>query len=142
MMVGCMGRDSEEARLDAARSVIQGAGGGELDRRPWQQPNEGPDDATLVRFVLWRVMGQVGSASTSELEAGLALIGSARSDLDAVETALVFTARAEGLTWARIAEAMGLRSPQAAQQRFQRTADRPAPSGPASGSRLPGGDRD
>lgn len=134
-----MGLDSEEARLDAARSVIQGAGGGELDRRPWQHPNEGPDDATLVRFVLWRVMGRVGSASTSELEAGLALIGSARSDLDAVETALVFTARAEGLTWARIAEAMGLRSPQAAQQRFQRTAERPAPAGSRLGEPSPRG---
>ncbi len=62
------------------------------------------------------------------MEAGLALVESARSDLDALETALVFTARAEGLTWARVAETMGMRSPQAAQQRYQRTAERPVSS--------------
>lgn len=132
----------EETRLDAARRVIQAAGGGDLDLRPWQHPNEAPDDATLARFVLWRVMGQVGSASLSELEAGLGLIGSARSDLDAVETALVFTARAEGLTWSRIAEAMGLGSPQAAQQRYQRSAERPTPSGSRLEEPAPRGDRD
>ena len=82
----------------------------------------------LLRFALWRVTGQGDDVSVPELEAGLSLIDSARSELDSLETALVFTARAEGLTWARIAEALGLRSPQAAQQRYQRTAERPRPA--------------
>ncbi|MGL5928315.1 MAG: hypothetical protein ACRCY8_05220 [Dermatophilaceae bacterium] len=126
-------------RVELARAVLLEAGGDELGRRPWQHPKESPEDAALVRFALWHATSRVGSAATPELEAGLALIESARSDLDAAEAALVFTARAEGLTWARIAEAMGLRSPQAAQQRYQRTAERPVPS---SRGHVSTGDRD
>ena len=125
----------------SARAALLAAGADALERRPWQHPNELPDDTSLVRFALWRASGSptvsgspTGNASsedarTAEIAAALALLDSARSDLDALETALVFTARAEGLTWARIAEAMGLRSPQAAQQRFQRTSERPVTAG-------------
>lgn len=123
-----MAPDPDGSRTDVARALLLEAGADELARRPWQHPNEAPDDTALARFVLWRATAQVGSARVAELEAGLALLASARSDLDALETALVFIARAEGLTWARIAEAMGMRSPQAAQQRYQRTAERPGSS--------------
>ena len=116
--------------------MLLAAGADGFARRPWQHPNEAPDDATLARFALWRAAGQVGTARTSEVEAGLALIDSARSDLESVESALVFTARAEGLTWAQIAEAMGMRSPQAAQQRYQRAAER----SPIGGDRTAGDD--
>ncbi len=126
----------ELSRTDSARSVLLSAGADVLARRPWQHLNEAPDDTTLARFALWRAAGQVGTARTSEVEAGLALIDSARSDLESVESALVFTARAEGLTWAQIAEAMGMRSPQAAQQRYQRAAER----SPAGGDRPAGDD--
>lgn len=131
-----MGRQGADIGADSARALLLGRGANELGPRPWQHPNEGPEDATLVRFALWRATGQAGSAQTSELEAGLALIESARSDLDTLEAALVLTARAEGLTWARIAETIGLRSPQAAQQRYQRTAERP----PAAESQRSTGD--
>jgi hypothetical protein len=116
--------EGAENRADAARALLLRRGANELARRPWQHPNQAPEDAELVRFALWRTAGHVGTAQTSELEAGLALIDFARSELDALETALVFTARAEGLSWARIAQTMGMRSPQAAQQRYQRTAER------------------
>ena len=56
--------------------------------------------------------------------AALQLIESARAELDALETGLLFVARAEGLTWPQIAERLGVRSPQAAQQRFERVSQR------------------
>ena len=128
----------ERGILDA-RSALLRAGAEDLARRPWQHPREMPDDVALARFALWRASRLVGAGASPELEAGLALIDSARSELDAVEAALVFTARAEGMTWARIAETMGMRSPQAAQQRFQRSAERqPATERQRSGD----GDRD
>ena len=120
--------EAQETRVRDARALLLGAGASDLAPRPWQHPKEAPEDAALVRFALWRAASQVGSARTREVAAGLSLIESARSDLDALETALVFTARAEGMTWARIAEAMGKGSPQAAQQRYQRAAERPGPS--------------
>lgn len=130
--------ESTDRRVANARSVLLHASAGDLARQPWQHPKEPPDAAALARFALWRAASQVGGGSTPELEAGLALIDSARSDLDALETALVFTARAEGLTWARIAEAMGMGSPQAAQQRYQRTSERP---GHSQGESSPSGYR-
>lgn len=114
----------DEDRLAHARGVLLRAGADDLGRRPWQHPNESPDDTALARFALWRATSQVGAGGSPVLEAGLALIDAARSDLDALEAALVFTARAEGMTWAQIAETMGMRSPQAAQQRYQRAAER------------------
>jgi hypothetical protein len=44
--------------------------------------------------------------------------------VDQIEAALLFPARAEGLSWARVAQALGLGSPQAAQQRFDRVTSR------------------
>jgi hypothetical protein len=56
--------------------------------------------------------------------AALALLTAARAELDQTEAALLFTARAHGLSWPRISRAMGLGSPQAAQQRFDRVTGR------------------
>lgn len=92
---------------------------------PWQHARELADDVTLLRFALWRSSRQVGSVPPEELAAALALIDSARSCLDTLETALLFTARAEGWTWPQVAEALGVRTPQAAQQRYQRVSQRP-----------------
>ena len=57
-----------------------------------------------------------------DLRAGLALISAARAETDGLETALLFLARAEGLTWPQISQSLGLRSAQAAQQRLDRLA--------------------
>lgn len=86
---------------------------------------------TLLRYALWRANQKTDTASTEELRAALRLIESARSDLDTLEVALLLTARAEGLTWSQISEELGLRSPQAAQQRYQRVAQRPTSEAPA-----------
>ena len=55
---------------------------------------------------------------------GVRLLDSARSELDQVEAALLFAARAAGMTWPVLSEALGLRSAQAGQQRLNRTAAR------------------
>lgn len=51
-------------------------------------------------------------------------MSSARGELDGLESALLFLARAEGLTWQQIAQSIGLRSAQAAQQRLDRLSGR------------------
>lgn len=122
--------ENDPGTLGDARHRLQAAGAQDLPRRPWQHPAEPPDAATLLRFALWRANRADGAASLEELTAALAMIETARSDLDSLEVALLFTARAEGMTWAEIAEALGLRSPQAAQQRFQRISQRPTAGAP------------
>ncbi len=76
----------------------------------------------LTRFAVWRA--QAGGAGEEDLLAGLALLSAARAEVDQVEAALLFMARAHGLSWPRISRAMGLGSPQAAQQRFGRVTGR------------------
>lgn len=61
-----------------------------------------------------------------DVRAALALVSAARAELDGLETALLFLARAEGLTWPEISQSLGLRSPQAAQQRLDRLTARPS----------------
>lgn len=124
-----MDRSGDEPLRDEqsdARNVLLAGGAEGLARLPWRHPNEAPvDDGVLVRFALWRASANLESASLEPVEAGLRLLASARADLDTLETALLFTARAEGMTWAHIAGLLGLGSAQAAQQRFQRVSERP-----------------
>jgi hypothetical protein len=69
--------------------------------------------------------GCAGSGTgQDDLLAALALLPAARAEVDQAEAALLFTARAHGLSWSRISQAMGLGSPQAAQQRFGRITGR------------------
>lgn len=117
----------DQPGVDSARERLRTAATHALPRSPWQHPAEAPEASTLLRFALQRANADIGHASREELIAALSLIDTARSDLDALETALLLTARAEGLTWAQIAPALGLRSPQAAQQRYQRVSQRPTP---------------
>jgi hypothetical protein len=56
--------------------------------------------------------------------AALELLAAARAELDQLEASLLFTARALDLTWAEMARAMGLNSPQACQQRLDRLQNR------------------
>ena len=57
----------------------------------------------------------------------LRYIRAQRSSLDRREYAFVQSARALGVTWKRIGEALGLDSPQAAQQRYERLGKRIGP---------------
>lgn len=110
---------------DGARRRLRAAGARDLPRQPWQHPAEPPEAVTLLRYALWRANRAGTAASLEELDAALSMIETARADLDSLEVALLLTARAEGMTWAEVSQSLGLRSPQAAQQRFQRISQRP-----------------
>lgn len=108
-------------RLTRAREAIQQQGAAELPRRPWLAGRQPHSDVDLIRYALWRSGEAPGEPiSTEAVTAGLQLLASARSELDQLEAGLLFEARARGLTWPRIAEALGLGSAQAAQQRSER----------------------
>lgn len=116
---------------ESARRRLLDSGADRLPHQPWQHPAAPAEDLTLLRYALWRANAGAptgGGADLKDLRAALRLVESARSDLDALEAALLLVARAEGLTWPDIAEQLGVRSPQAAQQRFQRVSNR-TPSG-------------
>lgn|SRR6478735_562218 len=59
-----------------------------------------------------------------DLAAALTLVPHVRAELDESELGLLTMARGRGLTWVQIAEAQGLGSAQAAQQRHDRLAAR------------------
>ncbi len=112
----------QAAREADARTRLLAAGAGALPRPPWRHPGEPPAAADLIRFALWRA--GPGSLGEEELLAALTLLPAARAEVDQAEAGLLFTARARGLSWARISRAMGLGSAQAAQQRFGRVTGR------------------
>jgi hypothetical protein len=108
------------------------AGASELRRPPWLRGNQPTSAVDLIRFALWRD-STTGTDSAEnaedgfgqeELLAALTLMSAARAELDQAEAGLLFTARAHGLSWPRISRALGLGSPQAAQQRFDRVSGR------------------
>ena len=68
-----------------------------------------------------------GGCGAADVLAALTLLAAARAEVDQAEAALLFTARAHGLSWSQISQAMGLGSPQAAQQRFGRVTGRAGP---------------
>lgn len=111
------------ADLDRARAVVNEAGAADLDRRPWQHPGQPASDTDLVRFAAWTAR-DAKSTDPAVLQAGLRLLASARAELDQVESGLLFAARAVGMTWPQIADALGLGSAQAAQQRLARVLSR------------------
>ncbi|MCP6769317.1 hypothetical protein NL529_31165, partial [Klebsiella pneumoniae] len=78
-------------------------------------------------FAVWRSgdgPDGLDGLDDDELLAGVALLAAARAEVDQAEAALLFAARARGLSWQRISAALGLGSAQAAQQRFERVSDR------------------
>ncbi|MGY2004080.1 hypothetical protein [Blastococcus sp. SYSU DS1024] len=109
-------------REHRARERLLDAGAAELPRPPWLRGSQPPHEVDLVRHLLWRSAN--GPVPAEDVLAGLALLPAVRAGVDQLETALVFAARAEGLSWAQIAGASGLSSRQAAQQRFDRVSGR------------------
>ena len=84
-----------------------------------------------VRLVAGLAAGSLAHADDSEpsvqdadLLAALSLLPLLRAELDDLELGLQVMARGEGATWAQIAAASGLGSPQAAQQRHDRLTQR------------------
>ena len=123
-------RDQALATHEAdARGQLLRSGASLLPRPPWLDERQPPAATDLIRFAVWRASAGGHSASAGGIGeegvlAALALLPAARAELDQTEAALLFTARAQGLSWPRISRAMGLGSPQAAQQRFDRVAGR------------------
>lgn len=96
-------------------------GSDELPRLPWLADGQPHDATMLIRQALWRANTDRSALELPEdLLAAIALLPAARSELDQLEAGLLFVARAEGLTWAQIAKALGVRTAQAAQQRHDR----------------------
>jgi hypothetical protein len=113
--------DSDEERAGhehRAQQQLLEAGASSLPRGPWLHRSQPPSSVDLVRFAVWR--GQAGKITEEEVQAALTLLPAARAEVEQLETALLFTARAQGLSWGRISRAMGLGSAQAALQRFDR----------------------
>jgi hypothetical protein len=113
--------DSDQARAHrerAARDSLTGLV--ELAPRPWQPPPVPPSAVDLIHAFLWW-SGRGGADEQRQAAvAALELLPAARAELDQLEAALLFTARGLDLTWARMADAVGLGSPQACQQRLDR----------------------
>jgi hypothetical protein len=116
-------RDQDQAGREAdARGRLLGGGAADLPRSPWRHEAQPPSAVDLIQYALWRA--RTDDVDQEDLLAALALLPAARAEVDQVEAALLLTARAHGLAWPRISRAIGLGSPQAAQQRLDRVAGR------------------
>jgi hypothetical protein len=113
---------SHASTLAAYRAVLGTAGGDDLTPRPWQRTGQPVGDCDLVRLAAWKAAD--ADVDPELVSAGLGLISAARSELDQIEAALLFAARAAGVTFQQIATALGLGSGQAAQQRMSRVLTR------------------
>jgi hypothetical protein len=60
----------------------------------------------------------------ADITAALSLVPRARSEMDELEAGLLQMARGRGMTWQEIAFGLGLGTPQAARQRYERLVDR------------------
>lgn len=115
--------DQQRAHRErVAREHLMQVGAAALPRPPWLHHSQPLSSTDLVRFALWR--GQSELDTPADVSAALALLPSARAEVEQMETALLFAARAHDLAWGRIARAMGLMSAQAAHQRFGRLSTR------------------
>jgi len=113
---------AQAAREADARAQLLRAGAWSLPRAPWLHESQPPSAVDLIRFAVWRA--RADDSGEEILLAALTLLSAARGEVDQTEAALLFAARTQGLSWSRISRAMGLGSPQAAQQRFDRVAGR------------------
>ncbi len=97
-------------------------------RRHRQAHPEAAAPHELVRLVAGMAGGSIVAESgeapvdTDDLVAALTLMPGVRADLAAVELQLLEAARRAGMTWQDIAFGLGLNTPQAARQRYERLA--------------------
>ena len=112
----------EAAAAEAlARARLTERLGDRLPRGPWLAARQPVEDFVVLRAVSWLAASDPGSLELpGDVLAALGLLASARRELDQLEAGLLFLARAEGVSWGSVGEALGLRTPQAAQQRSER----------------------
>lgn len=90
----------------------------------------GPHEA--VRIVSFLLSGAAElddgepEVDQADITAALSLVPLVRGEMDELETGLLRMARGRGMTWQEIAFGLGLGTPQAARQRYERLASRAA----------------
>ncbi|MET9044983.1 DNA-binding protein [Streptomyces sp. NPDC004362] len=90
----------------------------------------GPHEA--VRLVSFLLSGAAQpddgepAVDHADITAALTLVPLVRGEMDELETGLLQMARGRGMTWQEIAFGLGLGTPQAARQRYERLASRAA----------------
>lgn len=93
----------------------------------------GPHEAVrIVSFLLSGAAKPVPGepdVDQADITAALTLLPMARGEMDELETGLLQMARGRGMTWPDIAFGLGLGTPQAARQRYERLASRTAAEG-------------
>ena len=116
-------RDTERREREARERLADGARTGRLLKAPNEQWGAA-EPANLIGRVLLATTHGKGShpaeVDPADICAALALVAPARRDMDRLETQIIMIARNQNLPWRVIAEALGLQSPQAAAQRWQR----------------------
>ncbi|MCO4695104.1 DNA-binding protein [Streptomyces sp. RO-S4] len=91
----------------------------------------GPHEA--VRLVSFLLSGAAllddgePEVDRADITAALSLVPLMRGEMDELETGLLQMARGRGMTWQEIAFGLGLGTPQAARQRYERLASRSEP---------------
>jgi hypothetical protein len=113
----------------ALRRITERHGATPARRRRWSHPTV-LDPYEAVCLVTSLAAGSAPAEPDeapldgADLTAALTLIPHVRADLDALEAGLLDLARSRGLTWQAIAFGLGLGTPQAARQRFERLTGR------------------
>ncbi|MEU6110756.1 DNA-binding protein [Streptomyces albidoflavus] len=127
--------DPEQARTHRVHASLfriaeRHAATDEQRRRQVHPSVIGPHEAVrLVSYLLSGTAlpeGDEPEVDQADITAALTLVPSARADLDELETGLLRMARGRGMTWQEIAFGLGLGTPQAARQRYERLAGRAA----------------
>ncbi|WP_101790823.1 DNA-binding protein [Nonomuraea indica] len=103
-------------REQDARERLLSLGADALAPRPWRPPPAPPAAIDLVQFAVWRHT----DLDPEDVLSALTLLPAARAEVEGLESALLFSARSAGLTWAQMADALGFNSPQACQQHYTR----------------------
>ncbi|MEO3784753.1 DNA-binding protein [Actinocorallia sp. B10E7] len=103
----------------------------EEQRRRQAHPSVlGPHEA--VRMVSFLLSGAIPpddgepEVDRADIVAALSLVPQARAQADDLEAGLIQMARGRGMTWQEIAFGLGLGTPQAARQRYERLTERTA----------------
>ena len=100
------------------------------ERRARQVHPEMAAPHEVVRLVAGLTAGSIvaepaeAGVDAHDLVAALTLVPEVRAELDAVELQVLQAARGAGMTWQDIAFSLGLNTPQAAKQRYERLASR------------------
>ncbi|GAA2622260.1 hypothetical protein GCM10010399_61860 [Dactylosporangium fulvum] len=117
-------RRAERTHQALAYLAERHAGSPELRSRHLHSSVAAPHE--VVQLVAAMTAGSVPprpgepAVDATDLVAALTLMPDVRAELDAIELHLLKTARSRGMTWQDIAFSLGLNTPQAARQRYER----------------------